>query len=115
MTCEAPFLGTGGVYPCGRCPACLSKRRRTWAHRIMLEAYGHEGRSSFVTLTYAEAFVPRGLRDAPTLELGHLQGFIRSLRKRDKAIKVRYFACGEYGERSGRPHYHLALFGYPPC
>lgn len=24
---------------------------------------------------------------------------------------VRYFACGEYGERTKRPHYHIALFG----
>lgn len=24
---------------------------------------------------------------------------------------VRYYACGEYGERGHRPHYHIALFG----
>lgn len=24
---------------------------------------------------------------------------------------VRYFACGEYGETTGRPHYHIAIFG----
>ena len=24
---------------------------------------------------------------------------------------VRYFACGEYGERTNRPHYHIAVYG----
>lgn len=25
---------------------------------------------------------------------------------------MRYFACGEYGEQLGRPHYHVILFGF---
>lgn len=29
--------------------------------------------------------------------------------------KIRYFACGEYGEENGRPHYHVAVFGYRGC
>lgn len=28
--------------------------------------------------------------------------------------KVRYLACGEYGSRNGRPHYHVLLFGFVP-
>lgn len=35
--------------------------------------------------------------------------FLKRLRKR--AGQFRYFACGEYGETTGRPHYHLLLFG----
>ena len=25
--------------------------------------------------------------------------------------KIRYFACGEYGDRTARPHYHAIVFG----
>lgn len=27
---------------------------------------------------------------------------------------LRFFACGEYGERNHRPHYHALVFGLPP-
>lgn len=39
------------------------------------------------------------------------QTFMKRLRKRFSDKKVRYFHCGEYGEKYGRPHYHACLFG----
>lgn len=35
--------------------------------------------------------------------------FFKRLRKR--VGRFRYFACGEYGEHTDRPHYHALLFG----
>lgn len=66
----------------------------------MHEASMHE-RNCFLTLTYAE--------DPISLNVDDLQRFFKRLRKR--GLSVRYFACGEYGEQLGRPHYHVLLFG----
>jgi len=62
--------------------------------------------SSFVTLTYKDECVPYG----STLHYPHVQKFMRDLRYK-LGKPVRFFCCGEYGDRTKRPHYHLALFG----
>jgi len=77
--------------------------------RCMHEAKCHE-ESSFVTLTYDDGHLPSdGSLDRKAFRL-----FMDRLRKHVGYAKVRYFHCGEYGERSGRPHYHAILFGYWP-
>jgi len=37
---------------------------------------------------------------------------MKRLRKAISPKKVRFFHCGEYGEKNARPHYHACLFGY---
>jgi len=61
----------------------------------------------FLTLTYA----PENLPELGSLVPKHFQDFMKRLRKQTGA-KLRYFHCGEYGERFARPHYHCILFGY---
>lgn len=72
----------------------------------MLESLVH-AEASFVTLTYNNENLPEG----GTLVPRDLQLFLKRLRKHET---VRYFGVGEYGDRTWRPHYHLALFGVGP-
>lgn len=85
--------------PCGKCVGCSKERAKIWGIRMYHEASQHE-RNSFVTLTYAQPPAKIDKRD--------LQCFFKRLRK---LRAVRYFACGEYGTLTHRPHYHAVIFG----
>lgn len=93
--------------PCGRCIGCRLERSRQWAIRCMHEASLHD-ENSFITLTYSPEQLPEG----ETLVLSDMQKFIKRLRKSYSDKKIRYFACGEYGDNFKRPHYHVLLFGF---
>ena len=73
---------------------------------------------AFVTLTYADPQVPFVHHEETdqwvwTLDKKHLQKYLRAVRDAAHRLDLgfRYFACGEYGEKTGRPHYHLIAFG----
>lgn len=67
----------------------------------------HQFRSWFVTLTYApEHYPPDG-----SLKPGDVQLFLKRLRYFADGDRIRYFAVGEYGDRTGRAHYHLVVYG----
>lgn len=72
----------------------------------MLEAVVHE-KTSFVTLTYSDDKLPEGGSVVPL----HLQLYLKKIRKAYEPLRLRFFAVGEYGDSSDRPHYHLAIFG----
>lgn len=98
------------LLPCGSCVGCQISRAREWAIRCELELQLHPA-ASFVTLTYSDRYVP------PTLVKRDLSLFLRYMRRRmprdaeGKRLPLRFFGCGEYGERRERPHYHAILFG----
>jgi hypothetical protein len=74
----------------------------------------------FITLTYNPASLPKSRNVDKTV----LQKFIKRLRKHVNSRRyhppyqhqpykeIRYYACGEYGEKRGRPHYHLLIFNF---
>lgn len=92
--------------PCGQCIGCRLERSRQWAIRCVHEAELYEN-NCFITLTYSEDNLPQ----YGNLTMKDYQDFMKRLRKR-YGSGVRYFHCGEYGEKFGRPHYHACLFNF---
>lgn len=106
------------ILPCGRCRACRLNYARDWAVRCHHEAQMHE-RNCFITLTYDADHLP----STHSISIPDLQKFIKRLRRKvatKQTAKIKYFGCAEYGQnhdetiisKLGRPHYHLAIFGY---
>jgi hypothetical protein len=106
LTDDKDLYLKGIPFPCGQCLPCRINRRRVWTHRLMLESYAH-GDAVFVTLTYAPEHLPEG----GSLDKRHVQLFLKRLRKSLSPRRLRYYAAGEYGENTKRPHYHFILFG----
>lgn len=92
--------------PCGGCLGCRMDRARSWAIRCSLELQNH-AKACWVTLTYSDENLPA----YRSVRRDHLSGYLKRLRARIAPEKVRFFGCGEYGERGGRPHYHAILYG----
>lgn len=107
----------GGVpvrVPCGSCPGCLMERSQSWSLRCRHEAscWDH---NVFLTLTYDDEHLPwHG-----SLDKTHLSKFLKRLRRAKSGVQslpgserapIRFFACGEYGTRTKRAHYHVLLF-----
>lgn len=93
--------------PCGRCQGCLLERSRQVSVRCMHEAQLHE-QNCFLTLTYSDEHLPVDYsvnKLQPQLFLKRLRDFIAP-------TTIKFYGCGEYGEKSYRPHYHILIFGY---
>lgn len=101
------FYELGTYSKCGSCTVCLAERANNWVIRNHYESKVHK-RKCFITLTYAEnpIFIVR--KD--------FQDFMKRLRyyinQEEKNTKVRCFYAGEYGERHGRSHFHVIIYGW---
>nr|UXQ87924.1 MAG: replication initiation protein [Microvirus sp.] len=91
--------------PCQKCIGCRLERSRQMAARCTHEAQMHP-ENCFLTLTYSPQYLPLD----QSIDIQETQKFLKRLRK--KTGTIRFFACGEYGDQLGRPHYHLIIFGY---
>jgi hypothetical protein len=110
------------LVPCGNCVECLKRRSNQWVFRLN-EELRRSNTASFLTLTYEDEKIPKSFNGLPTLDIKDHQDFMKRLRmkiKRDKTIfpheneqKIKYYAVGEYGTKTERPHYHSIIFNLP--
>lgn len=92
--------------PCGKCIGCRLDYSRMWAIRSVHEAMMHKD-NTFVTLTFNDEHLP----DDRSLHKSEIQSWLKRFRKRFGS-GIRYMVCGEYGDKTQRPHYHIIFFNF---
>lgn len=90
--------------PCGKCIGCKLDQSQDWAVRCTHEAQMHK-QNCFITLTFDNEHLPEDY----SVHVRTWQLFCKKLRKHSQQ-KIRFFACGEYGDLNLRPHYHALIF-----
>ncbi|WNK12753.1 MAG: replication initiator protein [Microvirus sp.] len=136
--------GTVMSFPCGKCNYCLQNRRADWTFRLNTEskqsktAYfltltydeEHQPKKEELDSDTGELFT------CHTLDKKDLQDFIKLLRYYNDTAgqfinlgstktamdqmfselwpPIKYYAVGEYGGQTFRPHYHLIIFNIKP-
>lgn len=116
--CLHPYVNPQGIaYGCGQCPNCKKSKSLEWSIRARHELITSK-KAVFITLTYNNKNLKREAAKAENrfdrrgvLCQEDVQKFMKRLRKYYKQRTLRYFYCGEYGEKKWRPHYHMILFG----
>lgn len=92
---------------CGQCIGCRLERSRVWAVRCEHEARMYGDNNMFLTLTFnSDQNVEYTNNLVPKVFVDFMKRF------REKCGKLRFFHCGEYGSKGGRPHHHAIIFGY---
>lgn len=111
--------------PCGKCILCRKSRAWEITIRSLMEFQAlPKKQGCFVTLTVSDEFMSEVF---PGLKLKHkpFQDFMKRLRRKcerelygfstdvSKQFRrsLRYLMCGEYGEHTKRPHFHICFFG----
>lgn len=99
--------------PCGQCLGCRLDRARQWAIRCMHESVMHQD-NIFLTLTYDNKHLKeRCKKDDNGRYSLNKKDFVNFLKRFRKyyGTGIKFFHCGEYGERFQRPHHHSCVFG----
>lgn len=92
---------------CSQCIGCRMDRAQQWAARCVHENQVHGEVGQFLTLTFDDDHVPADY----SLDHSIFQRFMKRVRK-DAGPGLRFFMCGEYGEKLLRPHFHALFFNY---
>lgn len=104
------------IHKCGQCIQCRLDYSLEWARRIVCEKETSFN-SFFITLTYADQYLPIGKNGLPTCVLDHMSDFMKDLRRyceyHYNHHGIRFYGAQEYGDESARPHAHLCIFNLP--
>ena len=100
--------------PCGKCEICRERKSKSMVVRCAAETQMHNSLPYMLTLTYDSYHLPVD----KSIHSKHIQLFLKRLRIRFTRMgydisNMRYFAVGEYGTRTHRPHYHLLFWDLP--
>lgn len=98
--------------PCGKCAACLARRRDDWSFRLSQELKVSQS-AHFVTLTYDDLHIPYNDFGYVSVNKVDCQLFMKRLRKAIQPNKIKYYLVSEYGTKTARPHYHMILYNFP--
>lgn len=105
MGCTNTIDLPAGPVPCGNCFDCRLTRQRMLTVRLVCESQMHEN-NYFVTMTYDNEHYPANVGRAKK----DIKSFIQKL-ERHVGHKVRIYSIIEAGEKNGRLHHHLMMFG----
>ena len=119
MSCAHPwfsddivdFNGNRIPIPCGHCFSCRLDIQKSIVDRLFCASTLYSC-SAFVTFTYDDEHLR--FRDGfkqPTLSKDDLHKYFDKIRHQLPNIPFSYYACGEYGDKFNRPHYHALFFG----
>lgn len=119
MSCSRPyyndkilnFNGDAVPIPCGQCFCCRLDLQKKYCDRMFCAWHSHNV-SAFVTFTYDDEhlIIKDGFCNA-TLSKNDLHKYLDNIKHQLKNVDFEYFACGEYGDKFNRPHYHVLFFG----
>ena len=105
------------VSPCGKCLLCRKRKANALAARAVAETNTCGVPPLFITFTYNNFNLPKTDLGHQTLQKVDFQLFMKRLRSLldGECIEhnLRYLACGEYGHKTKRPHYHVLLWNFP--
>lgn len=102
MFCESPK----GRFPCGHCRACKLRKANEKMIISVFAAAEFKKKGQFLTLTYNDEHRPYGLQHSD------FSSFMKRLRKNTGVNGVKMFVAGEYGELSGREHFHVLFYNH---
>lgn len=109
------YYENNNAVPCRKCIGCKLDNSKEWAVRSALECKSSND-NWFITLTYADEFIPINDEGRYTCRYSDLRRFTENLRQfftRQDIKNIKYLASSEYGSRTQRPHYHICFFGLP--